>query len=219
MPGRGGPDGGGHEDDRFAVLHQTTAGRLLGQFAGFDRKSTPLRSVFSTRTFNVSSYLRFVWSKRPERSQWQVFCQGMGRCPCRLNLANPERCRRCDEKSVGRIDSSLTREETDSCESRSCRLDNISLSRGPPNYTIRSPCSHAPEVRLASHAASGCRVSESRDETCCTRRDCTSPTRSLTCECRGDESRPGSAADRPVSGNPTDRRRRLTIINRPRRLA
>ena len=40
--------GGGHQHDRLAVLHQTTAGGLLGQFAGFERKNGRSDLSFNT---------------------------------------------------------------------------------------------------------------------------------------------------------------------------
>ena len=36
MPGRGGPVAEAHKHDRVAVLHETAAGRLLGENAGFE---------------------------------------------------------------------------------------------------------------------------------------------------------------------------------------
>ena len=58
----------GREHDGLAILHQATAGGLLGQISGFDIRAYPTRFVFSTRIFKARSYL-CAFRLRPSMSR------------------------------------------------------------------------------------------------------------------------------------------------------
>ena len=66
--------GGRHQHDRFAVLHQTTAGGLFGQFAGFDGKNGRSNLSFNTYFQCIFHFLHlreFTSAMREERLRFR----------------------------------------------------------------------------------------------------------------------------------------------------